>query len=214
MNPNEKRGLYTLMIVILMIVALLAWRSAEERAADQAKLKSTLAALGTQISQRTQAAATADRQVDLQVAQAKTPDQQAALIAALVGLKQAPTIVTIPSAPAPTPAQSADSGDKATKVQNVQIPVQSATLPDAPQPGDMVVPKAEIPQLVQHEADCKKDANDLAACNANLADTARQRDAAVAAFKGGSWWTRVKRNGKWFGLGAALGIGAGFAAHR
>ena len=38
----------------------------------------------------------------------------------------------------------------------------------------------------------------------------RQRDAALRAARGGGFWMRVKRNARWFGIGAA----AGFAASR
>jgi Tfp pilus assembly protein PilE len=203
-TTKEKTILGGIAVAVLLLIGLLAWRSEVERSADQAALKSTLSTLGTQIAQRTQTAATADKQVDQQVAQAKSPDQQAALIAALVGMKQAPTIVTIP-----VQAPAASSGVLPVATSNVGAKQEVKPLPDAPQPGDMVIPKVDIPQFVAHEATCKKDGIDLASCTANLSDTAKERDAAVTANKGGSLLARIKRNGKWTALGIVIGTAAG-----
>lgn len=207
MTTIQKWTLAAVIAGLLVLMGLLAWRAERERLQDQAELKVTLSTLGTQISQRNQQAAADVQAVDRQVQQAKTPDQQAALIAAIAGLKQAPTIVTVPAAPAPTSFLPPSSEGAKQEMK----PLADAPQPVTAQPGDMVIPKADVPQLVSYTADCKKEGIDLASCQADLADTSKERDVAVKAAHGGSWFTRLKRDSKWLGIGLAIG-GAAVAA--
>jgi hypothetical protein len=192
--------------VLFILVVALAWRSEMERVADQATLQTTIKTLGDKIDQRNKQAQADTSAVDQQVAAAKTPDQQAALIAALVGFKQKPIIVTVPVA--------------APILGHAMPPAAGVgPLPDAPVPqteasGDMIIPKADIPQFVSFSAGCKKDGIDLASCTANLTDVTTERNQAVNAANGGSWWERVKRSSKWLAIGAGIGAAFGYAAHR
>jgi hypothetical protein len=184
---------WTVGLVLALLAAMIAgavWQMEVRQAAVAAQTAAKIDELAAQIKARDAQAATAVKAVDAQVQAAKTPDQQAALIQALAGLKVTPTIVTVPAAP---------------------VAGLAAPLPNAPQPGDMIVPKADIPQTVNFAANCKKDAIDLSACEGNLSDMNKERaelQSEVTELKGGTWWTRLKRNSKWAAIGGALAAGA------
>jgi hypothetical protein len=75
------------------------------------------------------------------------------------------------------------------------------------------LPAEELPQVVEHEATCKKDQIDLQTCRGDLIDREAQiaafrkeRDTAVTIAKGGSRWQGFKRGAKWVGVGILTGI--------
>ena len=70
--------------------------------------------------------------------------------------------------------------------------------------------KADLKPLYNYVQDCRECQLRLAAANLNLADDAKriaalttERDAAVTAAKGGTLWSRMRRNLLWFAVGAA-----------
>jgi hypothetical protein len=56
----------------------------------------------------------------------------------------------------------------------------------------------------------QKDLGDEKARSASLL---RERNAALAAARGGSFFSRLKRSAKWFAIGAVAGVAAGAIAH-
>ena len=83
----------------------------------------------------------------------------------------------------------------------------SENLPDAPVAR---VPAADLKPLFDFVQDCRASQIQLAAARIDLRDEqarsaalTRARDAAVKAARGGSLWTRARRNAIWFVVGAA-----------
>jgi len=88
------------------------------------------------------------------------------------------------------------------------VSAHEGALPDA------VLPAADLKPLFDFVQDCRACQAQLAAARADLRDQqtrstalTAERDAALRAAKGGGFWLRVKRNAKWFTLGAAAGAG-------
>jgi hypothetical protein len=74
------------------------------------------------------------------------------------------------------------------------------------------IPAEDLKPLYNYIQDCRACQTKLAAANQNAADDAKkiaaltqERNAAVTAAKGGSFWRRLQRNATWFAAGAALG---------
>ncbi len=83
------------------------------------------------------------------------------------------------------------------------------------------IPSADLKPLYDYVQDCRACQAQLASAKQNAADDAtkiaaltRERDAAVTASKGGTFWRRVRRNAEWFAVGAALGAAAGYKASK
>lgn len=100
-------------------------------------------------------------------------------------------------------------------------PSKAGLKPDAPVPQTATIPAADLKPLFDFAATCKECQAKLAAATADKADDAvklaaltKERDAAVTAAKGGSKWQRIKRAGKWFAIGAAVGAVAAKSVHR
>jgi hypothetical protein len=98
-------------------------------------------------------------------------------------------------------------------------PDPNAPRDQAPPPATATIPQADLKPLFDYVQDCRACQLQLSATRADLADErtkseaiARERDAAVKAVKGGSFWSRVKRGAKWFALGAAVGALAASAS--
>jgi len=74
------------------------------------------------------------------------------------------------------------------------------------------IPAADLASLYDYVQDCRACQLQLTAAKQNATDDAakiraltRERDAAVTAAKGGSFWLRLKRNAHWLAIGAAVG---------
>jgi hypothetical protein len=72
------------------------------------------------------------------------------------------------------------------------------------------IPTADLKPLYNYVQDCRACQTELATAKQNAADAAaklaaltRERDAAITAAKGGSFWRRLRRNALWFAVGAA-----------
>ena len=83
------------------------------------------------------------------------------------------------------------------------------------------IPAADLKPLYDFVQDCRGCQAQLAAARQNSADDrakitalTRERDAAITASKGGSFWRRLRHNTLWFFVGAATGAAAGYAATR
>lgn len=91
-------------------------------------------------------------------------------------------------------------------------------LPDSPVPAAQI-PTADLKPLYDYVQDCRSCQVQLAAAKLDAADNAsklsaitRERDAALTAAKGGTFWRRLRRNVLWFAVGAAAGTAAACAS--
>ena len=88
---------------------------------------------------------------------------------------------------------------------------QRQGLPDAPIPSAQI-PATDLKPLYDYVQDCRSCQAQLAAAKLDAADSAvklsattRERDAALTAAKGGTFWRRLRRNALWFAVGAGAG---------
>jgi hypothetical protein len=195
----------TIAIIVVSLAALVAaallansWLSARE---DRVHLAATLEAQRVVIAaaeQREQARAaelrTALDQITALKRRVQTPQQAAAQLPA-----------TLPPLPEPIEIHVPEPDPNAPKDQ-------------APPPATATIPQSDLKPLFDYVQDCRACQVQLTATRADLADErtkseaiAHERDAAIKAGKGGSFWSRVKRGAKWFAIGAAVGAVAATA---
>lgn len=198
MKPTRDTILF---LAALLAVALLAdaWRSARH---DSQQLASTLAAQNTLIQQ----AGDREKQRDSQLAAALAAiqAQKRSVHTPQEAAKQLPAV--LPDLPLPV---------------SIHDPDLSPPLP----PGDPAATTISIPQpdlvpLYDSLQDCracalqtdslKKDLFDEKSRSASLQ---HERDAAIAAARGGTFFVRLKRAAKWFAIGLATGAAVAAAAH-
>ena len=81
------------------------------------------------------------------------------------------------------------------------------------------IPAADLKPLYDYVQDCRACQAQLVAAKQNHADDTaklqamtRERDAAITAAKGGTFWRRFCRNAEWFAIGAATGAAAAAVA--
>ncbi len=74
------------------------------------------------------------------------------------------------------------------------------------------MPQADLKPLYDGLQDCRASELQNATAQKDLTDEqsrsaslTRERDAAIAAAKGGTFWVRVKRSAKWLAIGIAVG---------
>jgi hypothetical protein len=183
----------------LIAVALLidAWRSAKR---DTAQLNAALAMQSAAIQQ----AEAREKQRNAQLTTAL--DTIAAQKRAIQTPKQA--LQALPSVLPPLPLPI-----------SIQIPNLSTAQPGETSPATITVPQADLKPLYDDLQDCRADAIHLDTIKKDLADEQarseslmRERDSAIAAARGGTFWLRLKRSAKWFAIGAAVGAAAGAVA--
>ncbi len=92
---------------------------------------------------------------------------------------------------------------------------------DFPAAPSAQIPAADLKPLYDYVQDCRACQAQLAAAKQDKADDEAQlsvlvseRDAAVAASKGGSFLRRLRRNALWFVVGAGAGAAAGYATSK
>jgi hypothetical protein len=197
-----KPTLHTVLFVsALLALALLAdaWRSARH---DSSQLAAALAAQSTAI----QRAGDRERQHDAQLAAAlasiqaqkrsvRTPQQAA---------KDLPSI--LPTLPFPI---------------SIHVPdLSPLEPPEVAPPATISVPQTDLKPLYDDLQDCRVSALESDTLKKDLADEKtrsaallHERDAAVAAAHGGTFWLRIKRGAKWFVIGAAAGAAVAAIAH-
>ena len=182
----------SLLLAILAFV-LIDWMSAHD---DQVRLGATLDAQKSVI-------AAAERREQDRAEQLRDTLQQ------IEGLKRA----------VQTPQQVLQSIPQFLPQLPVPLHVeQPPTEPGKPQPPPVVtIPPQDLKTLYDFSADCAACKAEREAAKATLADErskidalTKQRDAAVAAAKGGGFWRRTGRAAKWI----AIGVAVGYAAHR
>lgn len=111
------------------------------------------------------------------------------------------------------------------QIPGLPQPIESVIPPATPQnpaPAALfTVPQADLDALRDQVSTCQKDAlalsgaqQDLTSCQAQaklaaqqLAASEQERDAYKMELKGGTFWTRTKRAGKWLAIGGAIAGG-------
>jgi hypothetical protein len=116
------------------------------------------------------------------------------------------------SAPAATADVSAGQDSSGVESPALVVPTNQPDLPDAP---SAQIPAADLKPLFDYVQDCRSCQVQLAAAKQNATDNAtkltavtRERDAAIATAKGGTFWQRLRRNALWFVVGAGAGAAA------
>jgi hypothetical protein len=147
-----------------------------------------------------------------------------------------PQPITLAPAPANTTAQQGTAlPEKSASARSTQPapsqPPDTQSLPTAPQPiapcnpanatSNCVVqmPSADLKPLYDFTQNCRECQLRLAAAQQDHTDDltkldslTRERDAAVTAAKGGTFWRRLRRNALWFVIGAGIGAAAAHVA--
>ena len=115
------------------------------------------------------------------------------------------------ASPASPPTPDAPSAESSLTLESPSLaaPTNQQALPDAP---SAQIPAADLKPLFDFVQDCRSCQAQLAAAKQNATDNAakltaltRERDAALATAKGGTFWQRLRRNALWFVVGAGAG---------
>jgi hypothetical protein len=188
--------------VALLIVAIAggAWLGARE---DGIRMKATIDA------QQQLIATTVKQSKDLQDAEAARDKLTAANVAVLASA----------AAKQVTPAEIATWLPKQLAgPQPITFTIPAATAANPTPNATASIPEADLPALRDQVEKCQECAVKLAAAEADvssrderltlageeLSAMTKERDAAVTASKGGSFWSRTKRAAKWFVIGAGV----------
>ena len=109
-------------------------------------------------------------------------------------------------------ADSAAASSPVLESPALAAPTSQQDLPDAP---SAQIPAADLKPLFDYVQDCRSCQAQLTAAKQDSTDNAaklkavtRERDAAVATARGGTFWQRLHRNAFWFVLGAGAGASA------
>lgn len=118
-----------------------------------------------------------------------------------------------------TPAQAKDALRQYSPLPDVPILPDAPSATGAPQQSNLTLEDAK--KLADFSISCKQCEISRASAEAQLAEKDKQiesvkkeRDAALTQAKGGSFLKRIKRNSKWFVIGAVAGAAAISATHR
>jgi hypothetical protein len=191
-----------LLVIALLAIALLAdaWRTSRH---DSAQLTATIA------SQKTDLQQAADREKQRNT-------QLSAALAAIASQKRAvrapqQAAIAIPSVLPPLPLPI-----------SIHIPnLSPSAKPVDDLPATISIPQPDLKPLYDGLQDCRASTLEIATTQKNLSDEklrtvalTQERDAAIAAVHGGTFWVRLKREAKWFAIGIAVGTPATAAARR
>lgn len=107
-------------------------------------------------------------------------------------------------------------------VQPLQAPVPDHLTSPVAVPPPAQLPQEDLQPLYDFAQGCRETSVKLTACQADLADRQQEltaveteRDAAVTAVHGGTFWHRLAERAKWLALGVGVGVGLGvLGAHR
>jgi hypothetical protein len=185
-------------VATLIALALLAdaWRTARR---DAAQLNTLVATQNAQIQQseahekqRDTQLASALTEIAAQQRAVKTPQQAAQTIPSVLPPLPLPIKIDLPSLTSPANPETAE-----------------------PAPATMTIPQADLKPLYDDLQDCRANALQAAGTQKDLTDAqaaqaalTKERDAAIAAARGGSFWSKLKRSAKWFAIGLAIGAAA------
>ncbi len=125
-----------------------------------------------------------------------------------------------------TPQQAVEAIPSVLPPLPLPVKVLLPDLTQSPNPGDappasISIPQSDLKPLYDSLQDCRACALERDATKQDLADElirvtalTRERDAAIVAAHGGSFWSRLKHATKWFMIGVAAGAAATAASHR
>jgi hypothetical protein len=188
-------------VAALIAVALLAdaWRSArhdsQQLAATLAAQKAVIQLAGDREKQRDSQLATALATIQAQKRSVRTPQQAAQQLASV-----------LPPLPLPV---------------SVHDPDLTAPLPPGETPSTSIsIPQPDLVPLYDDLQDCRANTVENDSLKKDLSDEKtrsgalqHERDAAIAAARGGTFLVRLKRAAKWFAIGLATGAAAAAIAH-
>lgn len=213
-------------VLLIASIALHAWIASHD---DQMRLQSTLAAqkqlLDAADTRERTRAATLDQSL-AEISEIKRTTQTPEQI-----LRELPKYLSLPQPVAQETATKTQQGTALSEklLSTLNPPVQampSSTRSSSTSAGLAGAPAAKIPSadlkpLFDFVQDCRSCQAQLAAAKQNAFDDhakldalARERDAALRASKGGSFWRRLRRNALWFAVGAGAGAAGRFAASK
>jgi hypothetical protein len=125
------------------------------------------------------------------------------------GTVQSKTASCVAKKGCPSPASPSAASLSTLESPSLAAPTNQQALPDAP---SAQIPAADLKPLFDFVQDCRSCQAQLAAAKQNATDNAakltaltRERDAALATAKGGTFWQRLRRNALWFVVGAGAG---------
>lgn len=193
-----------LLLAAAAVFVFYSWLEAHD---DRVKMQATVNAQSKVIDQQKQDAAALAAEENRRDAALST--QLGAMREAAGKLQTAQQIAAWIPAQLKTPAPIAISVPPATKTN--PAPPATASIPqvDLPALRDSLESCSECQTRlgVAQQDIASRDAQ-LKIAGEQLSAMQRERDAAMQAAKGGGFWTRLKRNSKWFAIGAGLGAAA------
>jgi hypothetical protein len=202
LNQKMSRPLHIVTATATLLAALMigdAWRIARKNSAQLAATLVTQNALIEQASAHEK-----QRNVELAAALASIAAEKKHVQTPQQALEAIPSL--LPTLPLP-------------------IKISIPNLAQSPQPDDQVpatisIPQPDLKPLYDSLQNCRACAIERDATKQNLADEqarvaalTRERDAAITAAHGGSFWTHLKHATKWFAIGAATAALAMTASH-
>jgi hypothetical protein len=155
----------------------------------------------------------------IQQAAAQEQQRNAQLSAALASIAEEKKRVR-------TPQQAVEAIPSVLPPLPLPVKVLLPDITQSPNPGDtspasISIPQSDLKPLYDSLQDCRACALERDATKKDLADEqirvtalTRERDAAIAKARGGSFWSRLKHAIKWFMIGIAAGATATAASHR
>jgi hypothetical protein len=201
-QSKMSRTLHIVIAATTLVAALLmgdAWRVARR---NSVQLAATLATQNAQIEQ----------------ASAREEQRNNDLAAALATIAAAKKHVQ-------TPQQAADAIPFALPPLPLPIKISipnlaQSQLPEEVAPASISIPQSDLKPLYDSLQDCRACSLEREATKKDLADEqtrvaalTRERDAAITAAHGGTFWSHVKYAAKWFAIGAATAAIATSASH-
>lgn len=221
--------------LLIAALAIHAWLSSRD---EQHRLQTTLAAQKQVLDaagarERTRQATLNDALAKIEKLKRATQTPQQ-ILRDLPNYLPLPQPITLARPAADTnPQQGTALPERSASARNAQPPAPSPpdtnSLSTAPQPivpcnpADNCVaqiPSADLKPLYDFTQNCRECQLRLAAAQQDHADDltkldslTRERDAAITAAKGGTFWRRLRRNALWFVVGAGVGAASAHIAH-
>jgi hypothetical protein len=138
-----------------------------------------------------------------------TPSPSAGAASSLIGARDG---LTAGASPAPLPSAMRQQRSGTSPPEANSVPASPANPTRIAPQSAAEIPATDLAPLYDYVQDCRACQLQLTAAKQNATDDAakihaltRERDAAVTAAKGGSFWLRLKRNAHWLAIGAAVG---------
>lgn len=198
------------LVIIATAAAVFAWTTYREEIHDRSQMQATISAEEQQLKQD---------QSDLSARLAAIEKDKAAPKTAAQIIEKIPQYIPLPE-PLQIQSQPLHSATTSNTAPATPLPAQNIAvteLPDQPKSRSQtqrsqaknapvaVLPEADLKALYAFGANCQECQLKLANSQKQIQELTVERDAAVKSVKGGSFWTRLKRNLHWFAVGAGVG---------